>query len=153
MIIEVWTKNKYAKNEELNLTDKFKAAGFNLGKIHTSRLYKIEGGFSAKDFEKISESLLTDKITEKVSLKGRKFGSKKMCMAEIWLKPSSTDVVGESVLKAIGDIGLKEPEGARFGHAFYFEGESKNNIRLMIEDVLVNDIINTYNLTEVRLGN
>ena len=153
MIIEVWTKNKFAKNEELNLVKKFKAAGFSLDKIHLSRLYKIKGDFSKKDFEKISENLLIDKITENVSLKGRKFGSKKMYKAEIWLKPSSTDVVGESVLKAIGDIGLKKPESARYGHAFYFEGLSAGKAKVMIEKVLINDIINTYNLTKVRLGN
>ncbi|MCK4935384.1 MAG: hypothetical protein KAR84_00910 [Elusimicrobiales bacterium] len=150
MIIEVWTKDKYAKNEELNLINKFKTAGFNLDKIHLSRLYKIESDFSQKEYGKISENLLIDKITEKASLKGRKFGSKKMHKAEIWLKPSSTDVVGESVLKAIGDIGLKKPESARYGHAFYFEGLSVGKARLMIEKVLINDIINTYNLTKVR---
>ncbi|MEA3306396.1 MAG: phosphoribosylformylglycinamidine synthase subunit PurS [Elusimicrobiota bacterium] len=149
MIIEVWTKNKYAKNEELNLINKFKAAGFNAPKIHLSRLYKIENDFSQKEYKKISENLLIDKITEKASLKGRRFGSKKMHKAEIWLKPSSTDVVGESVLKAIGDIGLEKPESARFGHAFYFEGLTESKARLMIETVLINDIINTYKINKV----
>ncbi|MCG2725359.1 MAG: phosphoribosylformylglycinamidine synthase subunit PurS [Elusimicrobia bacterium] len=149
MILEIWTKDKYAKNEERNLINKFKAAGFNLCKIHISRLYKIKGDFSARDFKKISENLLVDKITEKVSLKGRKFGSKKIYKAEIWLKPSSTDVVGESVLKAIGDIGQKEPESARFGRAFYFESISESQIRLMIEKVLINDIVNTYKINKV----
>ncbi len=149
MIIEVWTKDKYAKNEEINLINKFQAAGFNLGKVHLSRLYKIKGDFSKGNFEKISGNLLIDKITERASLKGRKFGSKKMYKAEIWLKPTSTDVVGESVLKAIGDIGLKEPFSARFGHAFYFEGLSESKARLMIERVLINDIINTYKMSRV----
>ncbi len=150
MIIEVWTKDKYAKNEELNLINKFKAAGFNLDKIHISRLYKIESDFSQREYKKISDNLLIDKITEKASLKSRKFGAKKMHKSEIWLKPTSTDVVGESVLKAISDIGLRKPESARFGHAFYFEGINEIKARLMIEKVLINDIINTYKLTKVR---
>jgi len=149
MILEIWTKDKYAKNEEMNLINKFKATGFNVGKIYLSRLYKIESDFSQKDYKKISEKLLRDKITEKASLKGRKFGSKKMHKAEIWLKPTSTDVVGESVLKAIGDIGLKEPFSARFGHAFYFEGMTESKARLMIEKVLINEIINTYKIKKV----
>ena len=149
MILEIWTKDKYAKNEELNLLNKFKAAGFNLDKVFLSRLYSIESDSSHTDYKKISENLLIDKITEKTSLKGRKFGGKKMHKAEIWLKPTSTDVVGESVLKAIGDIGLKKPESARFGHAFYFEGISESKVRVMIEKVLINDIINTYTMSRV----
>jgi len=66
---------------------------------------------------------------------------------EVWLKDSVTDVPGESVKKAIADLGLKEPESVRCGTAYLLKTPaSGRQIENAVKKTFVNPIVNTFSI-------
>ena len=146
MIIEIWTKEKYAKNEEAAFTARLAHAGLKVKTARLSRLYRVEAGFDKKEFEKIASTLLTDNITEHYSLAPGKAGLRNAYRVEVWLKDSVTDVVGESVKEAIADVAGKAPETVRFGHAYYVPCDSEPKLKRAVTKTLVNEIVNKFKI-------
>lgn len=149
MIIEIWTKEKYAKNEEQGFLARMAHAGLKAGAARLSRLYRVEGEFSGKEFDRLGSELLTDRITEHYSLKPGKIGLKGGYRVEIWLKDSVTDVVGESVKGAVADVLGKEPATVRFGHAYYLTCESEAKLKHAVSKTLVNETVNKFRIEKL----
>ena len=141
MIIEIWTKEKYAASEETSLIKRLGHAGLALKAARLSRLYKIDGDFTKKEFEAIASEVLVDKITECYSLSAGRHGFKGGYRAEVWLKDSATDAVGETVKEAVAEF-AKAPAGVRFGHAYYAAGTSELKLRHAVTKTLANEIVN-----------
>ncbi|OGR75625.1 MAG: hypothetical protein A2X32_03135 [Elusimicrobia bacterium GWC2_64_44] len=149
MIIETWTKEKYAKNEEDGFVARMAHAGLKLERARVSRLYRVEGSFSRPDFDRLGKELLADSITEKYSLRPGANGFKGAWRVEVWLKDSVTDVVGESVKGAIADVLGKEPAVVRFGHAYYAACESEAKLKHAVVKTLVNEIVNKFKIEKI----
>ena len=146
MIIEIWTKEKYAKNEEAAFTARLAHAGLKVETARLSRLYRIDADFSKEQFTKIASELLTDNITEHYALSPGKAGLKNSYRVEVWLKDSVTDVVGESVKEAIADVAGAFPETVRFGHAYYVPCDSEQKLKHAVTKTLVNQIVNKFKI-------
>ncbi|MBI4655646.1 MAG: phosphoribosylformylglycinamidine synthase subunit PurS [Elusimicrobia bacterium] len=166
MIIEIWIKDKYAKNEEADIIAKLAHAGAKPAFAKISRLYRVDGDFEKKDFKKIAEEILIDPVTEEYSLAARKLKGKNLFRplavlaapiadnaalfrVEICLKDSITDVVGESVKETIADVIDKKPGNVRFGHAYYFSIDSERKLKHAVSEVLINELIHTFRITEL----
>jgi len=149
MIIEIRTKEQYAKNEEEGFIGRMAHAGLKLGAARLSRLYRVEGAFSGKEFDKLGSELLTDPITEHYALKPGKLGLKGGYRVEVWLKDSVTDVVGESVKGAIADVLGKEPGTVRFGHAYYVACDSELRLKHAVVKTLVNETVNKFRIEKL----
>jgi phosphoribosylformylglycinamidine (FGAM) synthase PurS component len=148
MIIEIRTKEKYAKNEEEGFIGRMAHAGLKVKAARLSRLYRVEGEFSRAEFERLGKELLTDPITEKYSLSQWKPGLKGW-RVEVWLKDSVTDVVGESVKGAIADVLGREPGAVRFGRAYYAACESEPKLKHAVVKTLVNEIVNKFKIEKI----
>ena len=148
MIIEIRTKEKYAGNEEAGFIGRMAHAGLKVKAARLSRLYRVDAGFSRAEFDRLGADLLTDRITETYSLSRPRPGIKGW-RVEVWLKDSATDVVGESVRGAVADVLGKEPEGVRFGHAYYVACGSRDALRRAVEKTLVNGIINKFAIEKI----
>ena len=146
MIIEIWTKEKYAKNEEEGFIGRMAHAGFKVKMARLSRLYRVDADFTRKEFDEIASGLLTDKITEHYSLSAGKAGLRQACRVEIWLKDSVTDVVGESVKGAIVDVLGKEPAAVRFGRAYYVPRGNGPALKRAVTRTLVNEVVNKFKI-------
>ncbi|MBI4350483.1 MAG: phosphoribosylformylglycinamidine synthase subunit PurS [Elusimicrobia bacterium] len=146
MIIEIWTKEKYAKNEEAAFLGRLAHAGLDVKAARLSRLYRVDAGFSEETFSRIASELLTDNITEHCSLKPGKAGLKNAYRVEVWLKDSVTDVVGESVKEAVADVAGELPEAVRFGHAYYVQCASELKLRQAVSKTLVNEVVNKFRI-------
>lgn len=121
MVIEIKTKPKYAASEDAALLARMRAAGLPLKAASLARLYRIDADWPAAAYKKAAADLLADPLTDDWSVGGRR-PSAGYWRAEVWLKNSVTDVVGDSVSEATaGFLGVKAPK-VRFGHAFYFKG-------------------------------
>ena len=149
MIIEIRTKEKYAKNEEAGFIGRMAHAGLKVKAARLSRLYRVEAPFSRAEFDRLGTDLLTDRITEHYSLSQWRPGLKKAWRVEVWLKDSVTDVVGESVKGAIADVLGKEPETVKFGHAYYVACESELKLRHAVARTLVNDTVNKFRIGKI----
>jgi phosphoribosylformylglycinamidine (FGAM) synthase PurS component len=148
MIIEVWTKEKYAGNEELELVSRLSRAGLKTSAAKLSRLYKVEAPWPEKDFKDLASALLTDGISERHSLSARP-GLKKLYRVEVWLKKSATDVIGESVKEAIGDMLGRSPSAVRFGRAYYIACASKAALADAVKRTLVNTTVNIFGIKKI----
>lgn len=151
MLIEIFSKDKYAKNEESGLIKKLAAAGFKTDFLRFSKLYRIDGAYSKADSQKIAGSLLCDNITESWSLDSRRFAGRNIYSAEIWLKDSVTDVVGESVRHAVADMGFKKPSLARFGRRIYARASSVAGFRHAVAKTLANETVNRCTVEKVAV--
>lgn len=148
MIIEVWTKDKYAHNEEAGLLARLKRAGLDITTVRLSRLYKIEAPWTKKDFDRLGAELLTDKITEHYSLSGRP-GVKGGWRVEVWLKNSATDVIGESVKEAVRDMLGRSPANVRFGRAYYADCRGEAKLRAAVAKTLMNEVVNVCGINKL----
>jgi len=148
MIIEVWTKDKYSGNEEAGLLARLRRAGLDIKTARLSRLYKIEAPWAKKDFDRLGAELLTDNITEHYSLSKRP-GVKGGWRAEVWLKNSATDVIGESVKEAIHDMLGRSPSSVRFGRAYYAACASEAKLRAVIAKTLMNEVVNVCGINKL----
>ena len=146
MIIEIWTKEKYARNEEDAFIARLAHAGLKAKGARLSRLYRVDADFSKETFSKIASELLTDNITERCSLAPGKAGLKKAYRVEVWLKDSVTDVVGESVREAVEDVAGKPPAAVRFGRAYYVACDSEIKLRNAVAKTLVNEVVNKFKI-------
>lgn len=149
MIIETWTKEKYAKNEEDGFIGRMAHAGLKVGAARVSRLYRVEGDFSRPEFDRLGRDLLADRISEKYSLRPGANGFKGAWRVEVWLKDSVTDVVGESVKGAIADVLGRAPQAVRSGHAYYVTCDTEAALRRAVVKTLVNEIVNKFKIEKI----
>jgi phosphoribosylformylglycinamidine (FGAM) synthase PurS component len=156
MLIEIWTKDKYAENEEKELSERLSRAGLDVKTAKLSRLYNVDAPWTKMDFSRLADGLLADRITERRSL-ARRPGLGDMYRVEVWLKKSATDVIGESVKEAIHDMLGRAPSGVRFGRAYYLAGRGSRKpahpraraayalkIRAVVAKTLANEIVQTF---------
>jgi len=152
MIIEIWAKEKYAKNEEAGFVKKLALAGFKTNFLKFSKLYLIEGVYSGTETSRLAGELLLDAITEAWSVKPRRCAGANIYRVEIWLKNSVTDVVGQSVKEAVADMGLKAPKRCRFGRCLYVLASSELKLRHAVAKTLMNETVNYCKITTIMGG-
>jgi len=151
MIIEIWTKEKYADNEEKALVERLSRAGLPVKSAKLSRLYNVDAPWPQQEFARLGADLLADRLTEKYSLSKRP-GTGGLYRVEVWLKRSATDVIGESVKEAIHDMTGRAPAGVRFGRAYYIEGAGRGTrdavrkLKEVVSKTLANEIVQTINI-------
>lgn len=149
MIIEIRTKEKYAKKEEEGFLGRMAHAGLAVKAARLSRLYRVDADFSRAEFDRLGAGLLTDPITEQYSLSQWRPPLKRAWRVEVWLKDSVTDVVGESVKGAIADVLGREPAAVRFGRAYYVACESELKLRHAVVKTLVNETVNKFRIGKI----
>ncbi|HAH31342.1 MAG TPA: hypothetical protein DCL44_03400 [Elusimicrobia bacterium] len=149
MIIEIFTKGKYAKNEEAGFAKKLVLAGLKTNFLKVSKLYLIEGVYSGAEISRLACELLLDPITEDWLLKPRRCVGDNIYRVEIWLKNSVTDVVGQSVKEAVADMGLKGPKRCRFGRCLYVRASSELKLKHAVAKTLMNETVNYCEIIKV----
>ena len=106
-------------------------------------LYDLRGKLSAAQAAQAAKDLLADPVTQDYRLDSRA-GTflPPHWRLEVWLKASMTDPVGESVKKAVKDLGLPEPAKVRTGQAYQLFGKlNKQQIDRILERLLSNPVI------------
>ncbi|HNT96823.1 MAG TPA: hypothetical protein PKK31_00980 [Elusimicrobiales bacterium] len=147
MVIEIRTKPKYAASEDAALLARMRAAGLPLTAASSARLYRIEADWRPDAYKKAAAELLADPLTDNWMVGGGKAPSGSW-RAEVWLKTSVTDVVGESVSEsAAGFLGVKAPK-VRFGHAFYFKGAAGPGAEKAAAKALSNPLIHSFKVVK-----
>lgn len=150
MIIEVFLKDEYSASENENLLRDLESAGCAFKKAVTSRLYRVEGKLTAKETKFAAEELLADKITERYLTSGFRKAPSCRIRAEIWLKPSVMDVVGESVKEAMEDMGLKKIKKVSCGKAVYAgPGPKSKAARNAFKAALCNPLVSVCKLQKI----
>lgn len=114
--------------------------------IRISSLYEITGSLTRGQAQQVSRELLTDPITQE-SRMDRSASSQAFLLGphwriEVWLKPSVTDPAGQSVAKAVVDMGLPRPDAVRTGTAYRVLGKlSRVQAEKIAHQLLANPVI------------
>jgi len=113
-------------------------------------LYDFRGHYSLSQMTMVAKELLADPITQDFAINGQRPAGAfwgPHWRIEVRLKPSVTDPVESSVRKAVGDLGLAEPESARTGVVYKLWGRlypcqaEKIAVRL-----LANPVVHRYSV-------
>ena len=88
-----------------------------------SALYKLEGQTAQIQIEKIAQELLCDPIVEKFAIDGKPQDPQTF-FVDVWPKPGVADPVGESVLKAVRDLGIQDVSRVSSGTRYEFSAKS-----------------------------
>jgi len=106
--------------------------------VLSAQLYRLEGDLARGDSERISRDLLCDPILQEC----QDHMAPKSLVVDIWFKAGVTDVVGDSVLKGIADLGIKGVSQVRTGMRYAFEGVTKRDVAERIASaLLVNPLV------------
>jgi len=149
MIIEIWTKEKYAGSEEAGFAARMAQAGLKVKAARLSRLYRVDGDLSRAEFDRLGRELLADPVSERYSLREGANGFKGAWRVEVWLKDSVTDVVGDSVASAIADLTGRRPQRVRCGRAYYAAGPAQAALRAAVVNTLVNQTVNKFAIEKI----
>jgi phosphoribosylformylglycinamidine (FGAM) synthase PurS component len=122
--------------------------------VRTGRLYELSGALTATQVLQAGKDLLCDAVTQElrmvpagsVPLNGMNFWR-----VEVWLKPTVSDPVGETVISAVAEAGLPRPASAREGRLYLLNGRSlKAQIEKAFAKSLANPLIHRIVVTEAH---
>ena len=145
--VEVFHKNDYGHHKEKGIKNRLAAAGLDgVSAVKAYTIYQIDGPYTAAQAEKIAKDLLCDPVLEtyKTAQSKPAGGEYKV---EVWIRDSSTDVVGESVKDAIFAMGFAKPESVRIARAFNVKGTFKEAaLEKAVKKTFVNEMLNKFSI-------
>ncbi len=125
-----------------------------LKEARVSRLYEIKGPISANQVQQAAKDLLCDAVTQEhrvVAPAPAPMNGANFWRVEVWLKPTVTDPVGETVRDAISDMGLPRPDSVRCALVYRLAGRSnKAALEKAVSKSLANPLIHRAVVTEAH---
>lgn len=109
--------------------------------VATAQLYRLVGELTAGERLRIAQDLLCDPVLQEFHDGGRDTGGHSLVI-DVWFKSGVTDVVGESVLKGLHDLGVDGLTEVRTGTRYRFSGrlDAKGGQKLAL-GLLANPLI------------
>lgn len=90
-------------------------------KVATGQLYRLIGDISGADRNRIAKDLLCDPVIQEFHDGGRDTSPKSVTI-DVWYKSGVTDVVADSVMRGLHDLGIQGITEVRTGQRFRFMG-------------------------------
>jgi phosphoribosylformylglycinamidine (FGAM) synthase PurS component len=119
-----------------------------------ARLYEIKGPISANQVLQATKDLLCDAVTQEhrvVAPAPAPMNGANFWRVEVWLKPTVTDPVGETVRDAIADLGLPRPESVRCALVYLLVGRAnKASLEKAVSKTLANPLIHRAVVSEAH---
>ncbi|OGS45476.1 MAG: hypothetical protein A2539_05065 [Elusimicrobia bacterium RIFOXYD2_FULL_34_15] len=111
--------------------------------IKVSQIYEISGDISLHEIEEISNDLLVDPITQKITINS---DSKESGIAiEVYYKSGVTDAVADTVHIGIKDMNIDKDVKVRTGKRYFLKGKlSSTNVKNIAEKILSNTVVQEY---------
>lgn len=122
--------------------------------VRVSRLYELKGPVTANHAQQAARELLGDPVTHDariVTPGAAPLNGMNFWRVEVWLKPTVTDPVGETVREAFAEMGLPKPEAARCALVYRLNGRStKPQIEKAVAKTLANPLIHRVVVSEAH---
>ncbi|MDR0646484.1 MAG: hypothetical protein LBG46_05975 [Elusimicrobiota bacterium] len=146
--IEVFYKKNYGDKKIAAIKNRLETVGLkNILQIIPSVIYKIDGDYDKAAANNIAAKLFADPVLEtyKIGVEAPKGFFK----VQVWIRDSSTDVVGESVKDVIEAMGHARPASARVCNAFAVRGKfTKVQLEAAVKKTFVNEVVNKFSVEE-----
>jgi phosphoribosylformylglycinamidine synthase len=158
--IEILTKKGFKNSHGKHMLSYIFELGIkDITKVEYSPLYLIYGDISSAEAETLASELLSDKIIEDyvvnrhcdlsfeiVNSDEPSLGSS-VSIIEVWYKKGVTDVVAESVVKAVKDLGIDKDVKVKAGHKYYLYGQTSQTVLNCIATKLIaNTLVQEYKI-------
>ena len=122
--------------------------------VRTSRVFEIAGVLNAGQVQQLARELLCDPVTQQFELVGASApvsNGMSHWRVEVWLKPSVTDPVGDTVRRAMTEMGLPEPSSVRVGTAYHIAGRcGRAQLEKAVSRTLSNPVIHRVSVAEAH---
>jgi len=154
-VVEVASKLGVNEAPGQSLLDQMRSIGVaGAREVRVSSLYEISGRLSPAQVDLLGRTVLCDPITQEfrldMSASSPAFLIGPHWRVEVWLKPQVADPVGESVSKALKDMGLPEPESVRTGTAYQIVGRiTQNQIDKVVNNLLAHPLIHRTKVAQL----
>ena len=125
-----------------------------LKECRVSRLFEIKGPLSANQVLQATKDLLCDAVTQEfrvIAPTPAPMNGMNFWRVEVWLKPTVTDPVGETVREAIADMSLPRPDAVRCAMVYRLSGRTtKAQLEKAVSKSLANPLIQRAIVTEAH---
>jgi phosphoribosylformylglycinamidine (FGAM) synthase PurS component len=125
-----------------------------LKEARVSRLFEIKGPISANQVLQATKDLLCDAVTQEfrvIAPTPAPMNGMNFWRVEVWLKPTVTDPVGETVRDAIADMTLPRPDAVRCAMVYRLVGRTtKVQLEKAVSKSLANPLIHRAVVTEAH---
>jgi phosphoribosylformylglycinamidine (FGAM) synthase PurS component len=122
--------------------------------VRVGRLYELKGPVTANHAQQAARELLGDPVTHDarfVTPGAAPLNGMNFWRVEVWLKPTVTDPVGETVREAFAEMGLPKPESARCAMIYRLNGRcTKPQIEKAVAKTLANPLIHRVVVSEAH---
>ena len=147
-LIEVFHKNNYDDKKIASIKTRLQAAGLkNIGQIIPSALYQITGDYTKEQIQAMGAKLFADPVLQTYQTALQK--PKGFYKVQVWIRDSSSDVVGESVQGAIAAMGYHKPVSVRVANVFAIKGGfTKAQLEEAVKKTFVNEVLNKFIIEE-----
>lgn len=144
--VEVRLKPEYADAEGASALAQLRGLGLTAAReVRASRLYEIRGALNAGQVQQAARELLCDPVTQEFRVLTQApaaLNGMSHWRAEVWLKDSVTDPVGDTVRRTLVELGLPEPEAVRVGTAYRIAGRChRSQLEKALSRSLANPVI------------
>jgi phosphoribosylformylglycinamidine (FGAM) synthase PurS component len=154
-LIEVRLRPEFADAEGASALALLQAQSLpSLKDARVSRLYEIKGPITANQVQQAAKDLLCDPVTQEhrvVTPTAPPLNGMNFWRVEVWLKPTVSDPVGETVRDAIAAMGLPRPDAVRCALVYRLSGRAaKAQIEKAVARTLANPLIQRALVTEAH---
>jgi len=154
--VEVKLKSDFPDAEGQAALGLLHALGVNTAKeVRASRLYELRGAITSAQVQQAARELLCDPVTQEFKLIGAAapiLNGMNHWRVEVWLKPSVTDPVGDTVGRALTEMGTLGQASVRVGTAYHVTGKcGRNQLEKAVARSLANAVIHRFTVTEAPL--
>ena len=154
-LIEVRLRPEHSDAEGAAALALLQAQGLSaLKDSRVSRLFEIKGPISANQVLQATKDLLCDAVTQEfrvIAPTPAPMNGMNSWRVEVWLKPTVTDPVGETVREAIADMSLPRPDAVRCAMVYRLSGRTtKVQLEKAVLKTLANPLIHHAVVTEAH---
>jgi phosphoribosylformylglycinamidine (FGAM) synthase PurS component len=154
-LIEIRLRPEHIDAEGLAALPLLRAQGLtSLIEARVARVYEIKGALSANQVLQATKDLLCDAVTQEFRVLAptpAPMNGANFWRVEVWLKPTVTDPVGETVRDAIAAMDLPRPESVRCALVYRLVGRSnKPALEKAVAKTLANPLIHRAVVSEAH---
>ncbi|MBI5240233.1 MAG: phosphoribosylformylglycinamidine synthase subunit PurS [Elusimicrobia bacterium] len=150
-LVEVCLKSDFTDAEGQSAQWLLNSAGLSARAVRVGRLYEMRGALNLGHVHVAVRELLCDCVTQEFRVWHASCaapGNGCLWRVEVWLKPTVTDTVGESVRDALRDLGIPDI-AVRCGLAYHIAGRcSRQQLDRAVARSLANPIVHRVSLHE-----
>jgi phosphoribosylformylglycinamidine (FGAM) synthase PurS component len=152
-LVEVRLKPEFQDSEGQAALALLHGVGLTLVKeCKVSRLYALHGPLNQQQLHQAARDLLSDPVTQEFKIlapAAAALNGMNHWRVEVWLKPTVTDPVGDSVRGALGDLGIPVPAEVRCGVAYRLQGRcGRVLLEKAVSRALANPVVHDFTVTE-----